>query len=137
MDIPQIQPEAAKKLLESQQARYLDVRTAGEFHQGHVPGAINIPIAELDPATGRLQANPDFVSAVQAGFPKGKQLIVGCQSGGRSMAACELLIDAGYTNLHNLDGGFGGVIAPSGQVIQEGWATLGYPIERGSVAAKS
>lgn len=132
MQVHQITPEDTKRLLESKQWTYLDVRTVPEFYQGHVPGSINIPVAEISPASGRMEFNPNFLVAVQSRFPVDAKLILGCKSGGRSMSACEVLMSAGYTNVRNIDGGFGGVTDGSGQMIQEGWSTLGYPIERGT-----
>jgi len=132
MQIPQITPEDARGLLDTRRWTYLDVRTMPEFFQGHVPGSINIPVAEISLATSRLEFNPNFLSAVQSRIPVDTNLIVGCKSGVRSMSACEVLMSAGYANVRNLDGGFGGVTDGSGQIIQDGWATLGYPIERGA-----
>lgn len=131
MQIPQITPEQARPLVESGQYKYLDVRTVPEFNQGHVPGALNIPVAEFNPAVSRLEFNPAFLDTVQRIVPKDANIVVGCKSGGRSQSACELVRQAGYANVVNLDGGFGGVIDPGGAVVQEGWETLGFPVERG------
>jgi hypothetical protein len=39
---------------------------------------------------------------------------------------------AGYENICNMVGGFGGKITPDGQVVEPGWASLGLPVERGA-----
>ena len=85
---------------------YLDVRSTGEFAQGHPKGAKNVPILEGDPRTGKLVPNPDFLSVVQANFPKDARLIVGCRSGPRSTSACQLLERAGYTDLLHMEEGY-------------------------------
>jgi len=137
MSIAQVTPEEAKRLLDSGGFVYLDVRTAPEFVNGHAPSALNIPVAEVNPQIGRMELNEKFLGVVAANIPPDAQLIVGCKTGGRSATACEMLAQAGYKNLRNLVGGYAGITDPSGQVLQEGWSTLGYPIERGDGGAKS
>jgi rhodanese-related sulfurtransferase len=132
MTIPEITPAEAKKLLDENNGYvYLDVRSVAEFLAGHAPGAMNIPIAEPNPATGQMEPNPDFLSVVEATIPRDAKLIVGCKSGGRSARACGILDRAGYTNPHNLVGGFGGAVDPAGEIVAKGWSMLGYPVERG------
>lgn len=138
MNIPQVSPADAKRLIDSDpDVVYLDVRTVPEFSAGHPPGAINIPIAELNPATGCMEMNRDFLAAVQRAIPADRRVIVGCMSGGRSQAAAELMFEAGFRKVSNLAGGFGGVVAPSGEVIEDGWSTLGYEVERGDGGDRS
>ena len=132
MSFTQITPEQTKRRLDADDGTvYLDVRTAPEFQQGHAPGAFNIPVAEMNPAAGRMELRADFVSQVKKHWPKDAKLVLGCKTGGRSTTACQLLAVAGYTDLANLVGGFMGIADAKGQVTQEGWSTLGYPIERG------
>jgi rhodanese-related sulfurtransferase len=136
MSIAQVTPEEAKRLLDRDGFLYLDVRTVPEFVNGHPPSALNIPVAEINPQTGRMEINEKFLGVVAANISPDAQLLVGCKTGGRSATACEMLAQAGYKNLRNVVGGFAGVTDPSGQVVQEGWSTLGYPIERGDGGAK-
>lgn len=64
----------------------LDVRSAGEFADGHVEGAVNL--------------NGKDVSKVQTLLPnKSQQIVVHCKSGGRSAKASEMLAEMGYTNV--------------------------------------
>ena len=137
MTIAQVTPDEAKRLLDGGGIVYLDVRTVPEFVNGHPPSALNIPVAELNPQTGRMEINEKFLGVVTANVPPDAQLLVGCKTGGRSATACEMLAQAGYKNLRNMVGGFAGVTDPSGQVVQEGWSTLGYPVERGDGGAQS
>ena len=50
--------------------------------------------------------------------------------GPRADAAARLLGDAGYKDVSSVQGGFGGMRAPSGEVIAEGWLGLGYPVSK-------
>lgn len=69
----------------------LDVRTPGEFSQGHIDGAVNIPVAEL---SERLQELPN----------RDSNIVVYCKSGGRSGRAQQLLEKSGFKNVLNLGG---------------------------------
>jgi len=108
---------------------YLDVRTVREFTAGHPAGAVNIPVAFPDPARG-MALNPDFVKVVEAHFSKDKKLFVGCQAGPRADAAARLLEEAGYQEVASVQGGFGGMRDPSGQVLFPGWSSLGLPVSQ-------
>ena len=131
MEIRQIlPPEAARELAADPAAVYLDVRTAEEFDAGHPAGARNVAVFIFDPATRRPGPNPEFVPVVQRHLAPATKLLVGCQSGMRSQRACELLASAGYTNLANVRGGFGGAPDPAGPSVA-GWRDSGLPVETG------
>jgi rhodanese-related sulfurtransferase len=70
-------------------ARLLDVRTPGEFEGGHLPGALNIPLQDLQHRLGELAA-------------KEQPIVVYCRSGNRSAQAANLLKSAGYSSIHDL-----------------------------------
>ena len=72
----------------------LDVRTLSEFQAGHIPGARLVPVDELE---NRLSEVPKDV----------QNLLVTCQGGTRSAAACYYLSEKGYTNLLNMYDGMG------------------------------
>ena len=78
-------------LAEGTNLRVLDVRRPGEFTAGHVPHAENAELAHL----GELAANID----------KSEHIVVICQSGYRSAAACSVLQKHGFTNVSNVIGG--------------------------------
>jgi rhodanese-related sulfurtransferase len=82
----------------------LDVRQAGEYQSGHVPGAVHIELGDL-PA--RLQAAP-------AGA------VVMCGHGERAMTAASLLQRAGHRGLAVLAGGPGDWAAVTGRPLREG-----------------
>jgi metal-sulfur cluster biosynthetic enzyme/rhodanese-related sulfurtransferase len=70
----------------------LDVRTEAEWANGHIPRAHLVPVDELE---DRLRELP----------PKDARILVHCAAGGRSLQACQILADKGYTRLLNLVGG--------------------------------
>ncbi len=70
----------------------LDVRTDKEFKQGHIPGALHIPLDELGNKAKKLRRD--------------KELVVYCQSGNRSIWAIKRLMGMGFTHLSNLKGGY-------------------------------
>src|ERR1700736_5282002 len=106
MAIKQQKPaEAHDTLSKNPGAIYLDVRTEGEFAQGHAAGALNGPVVFIK-GPGNMQLNDDFETIVEKVIPKNTKLIVGCQAGGRSERACEILGGAGCPHLHNGVGGF-------------------------------
>jgi len=82
----------------------LDVRTSGEYAEGHIKGAKLIPVQVL----------VDHLNEV----PHDKQVYVYCKSGGRSSRASKLLASHGYTNIENIKGG---IVA---------WKAAGYPVEK-------
>jgi metal-sulfur cluster biosynthetic enzyme/rhodanese-related sulfurtransferase len=88
-----VQPAPALVLWERQPGLFvLDVRTEAEWANGHIPRAHLVPLDELE---DRLRELP----------PKDAQILVHCAAGGRSLQACQILADKGYTRLLNLAGG--------------------------------
>jgi phage shock protein E len=73
-------------------AALVDVRTTEEFAASHLPAAINLPIDELETQLAAL--GPD----------KGRDIVVYCQSGGRSARAKALLLSQGFSQVHDLGG---------------------------------
>jgi rhodanese-related sulfurtransferase len=128
MAIKDITPQQAHDLLAADaNTVYIDVRTEREFANGHPHGAVNIPVAFPDPARG-MMVNADFVKVVQANFPREKKIIVGCQAGPRSTAAAGMLQQAGFQDISNMLGGFGGMRDQTGNVSAPGWAASGLPV---------
>ena len=83
---PTITGDEAKALVK-QGALLLDVRTPAEFAGGHVEGAINIPVQELEARLGDVPAKKD------------QPVVVYCHSGRRSAAAKQMLEKAGWTKV--------------------------------------
>ncbi|MBI2819013.1 MAG: rhodanese-like domain-containing protein [Acidobacteria bacterium] len=129
MDVKRHSPEETKVLLESGLGYvYLDVRTVEEFEAGHVPGARNIPFMMREPLG--MTANPHFVEDVQKNFGKDAKLVCGCQRGVRSLKAAQTLLAAGFTNVCDMRGGFGGETDQCGCIVAPGWATSGLPVSK-------
>ena len=70
----------------------LDVRTNKEYENGHIPGAIHVPLSDIGDKIKKIK--------------KDKELVVYCQSGNRSIWAIKRLMGMGYKNLFNLKGGY-------------------------------
>ena len=70
----------------------VDVRTPGEFHSGHIPGSVNLPLERLE--TAPLPGGPLFVY---------------CRSGQRSYYAVMALQNLGRKNIYNISGSFLGI----------------------------
>jgi phage shock protein E len=80
--------QVARRLMDNG-ARLVDVRSASEYRAGHVEGAINIPVVQLEDRLGELE-------------PKQKAVIVYCRTGHRSAAAASILRSAGFTQVFDL-----------------------------------
>ncbi|MBK5254610.1 MAG: rhodanese-like domain-containing protein [Vicinamibacteria bacterium] len=109
--------EAAEKMEEGY--LYLDVRSIPEFENGHPKGAFNIPLMHAGKAG--MSPNSRFMEEVTKAFPKDAKIVVGCQSGGRSVGACGLMEMEGYKDLFEQRAGFGG----NGR--EPGWRSTGLP----------
>ena len=94
-----ITEDEAAPLIENN-AVIIDVRTGGEFASGYIDGAINIPL--------------DNISSINGSVDKDTVIILYCASGMRSTEAAKTLVDLGYTNVYNLDGG---LINWSGELV--------------------
>ena len=81
------------ELIANQDVVIFDVRTASEFAEGHIEGAINIDYKQ-----------GDFVERSKATLPKDRTIAVYCRSGRRSAGAADLLAKEGF-KLVNLKGG--------------------------------
>jgi rhodanese-related sulfurtransferase/rubrerythrin len=69
----------------------LDVRQPEEYEDGHIPGAILIPLGELE--------------ARQEELERDKKIVAYCRSGHRSMAAAIALCGLGFKDVHHMEGG--------------------------------
>lgn len=85
-------------------ALVLDVREPFEYADGHVAGSVLVPLATVADRAGD--------------FPKDQPVYVVCRSGNRSLVAARTLVEAGYTDVRNVEGG---MIA---------WAAARLPVQR-------
>jgi len=86
--------EFQKKLKEDKSIQLVDVRTPGEYEDGHLEGAFNID-----------WRGPDFDLLVSK-LDKSKPVLVYCLSGGRSASAAKKMQEMGFTAIYNMQGGF-------------------------------
>ena len=109
---------------------YIDVRSIPEYEGGHPAGAYNVPLLHYDPQTGQQTPNPEFLAVMEANYPRDTKLLIGCQVGGRSAQAAQLLTARGYQQVANVRGGFGGARDPAtGALVDEGWSMAELPVE--------
>ena len=118
--------------LQQQGGTYVDVRSRAEFEAGHAADAFNVPLLDRDSTTGQVMPNPDFVRVMQAAFPPEAKLLIGCQVGGRSMRAAQILESFGFQDVTNVKGGYAGMRDPMGRSIDPGWEESGLPVETGA-----
>ncbi len=89
----QIDQEAAKEMMDTQEVIVLDVREQNEYDSGHIPGAVLLPVGTI---------NEDTAAAV---IPeKDSSVLVYCRSGNRSKTASSALAELGYSNIYEFGG---------------------------------
>ncbi|MEZ5644389.1 MAG: rhodanese-like domain-containing protein [Burkholderiaceae bacterium] len=101
-----LKPTDAVMLMNREKAVVVDVCDPAEFASGHVTGARNVPLTELEaklPATVKNKATP---------------VILVCASGMRSNRAVAIARKLGYENAHSLAGGMGA------------WRSASLPVEK-------
>lgn len=103
-----ISNEELENILSNKPDEYvlLDVRTANEFAEGHIPQAMNIDFNDLD-----------FVDKIKKLNPQKKYLIC-CYSGQRSYFAASIMYDNGFKKLAHLDSGV------------KDWQSKKFPLEK-------
>ena len=98
----QVNAEEAAAMMEEESGYIiLDVRTAQEYSEKHIPGAINIPNETI--GTEDIPELPDIEQLI----------LVYCRSGNRSKQASEKLVKLGYTNIVE----FGGINDWTGETV--------------------
>ncbi len=117
--------EAAEMMTEAGYV-YVDVRSIPEFDDGHPKGAYNIPLVQMGPRG--MAPNPDFLRVFEGSFPKDASLILGCQTGGRSLQAAQILQTQGFSDVVDQRAGFGGAPPTMGSGPEPGWRALGLPV---------
>lgn len=87
-------PAEANDFIAEKDPVILDVRTPGEYREGHIAGAVNLPLNAIDDTT-----------AMEAIGSYGKPVLVYCTIGHRSAMAAQMLVDLGFTNVYDLANG--------------------------------
>jgi len=97
--------EEAKTMLEdNKNVVLIDIRNRDEYNVEHLRGAKNIPLDQLDKRHEKL--------------PRDKEIVVYCQTGGRSIRAIRKLEVAGFSQLYHMHEGL------------RGWKKAGYPTRK-------
>ena len=91
--IESISPKEASAMSTEQKAVIIDVREDSEWNEQHIPGAIHIPLGQLNERLSELKQYKD------------SPVITQCRSGGRSAKAFDVLKTAGFSKVYNMDGG--------------------------------
>jgi rhodanese-related sulfurtransferase len=101
--VPEITPAEARARQE-RGAVLVDVREESEWQEGHVSGALHIPIGTLPQRLGELDRNTEVITV--------------CRSGNRSAFAADALLKAGFPRVSSMTGG---TVA---------WTDQGLPVSR-------
>jgi rhodanese-related sulfurtransferase len=88
-----VSPHDAASMLAKKQAIIVDVREEDEWNQQHIPGALHIPLGQLNSRLAELEQH------------KETPIITQCQSGRRSQQALTVLKSLGFSKVYNLEGG--------------------------------
>ncbi|MCG3197378.1 MAG: putative adenylyltransferase/sulfurtransferase MoeZ [bacterium] len=92
--IPQITaPELKAKLDAKEDFLLLDVREQHEYDIARIPGATLLPLSVIQQRVGELEDH------------KGREIVIHCKMGGRSMQACQFLQSQGFSKVVNVAGG--------------------------------
>ena len=83
----------ATQLINRRNAVVIDLRAAADFTHGHLPSARHLQFSELDAKIGQFVKN------------KSNPVLLVCQTGQQSHKALRIVKDAGYAEVHVLDGG--------------------------------
>jgi rhodanese-related sulfurtransferase len=102
--------ELHAKLHAGELLRIIDVRSPSEFASGHVPGAVNVPLATIHDSI--------------PGIAPEEAVVLVCQGGVRSQSACEKVLQ-NHQKLYNLVGG------------TSAWVAAGLEVETSPKATRS
>lgn len=89
-----LDPDAATRLYNRQEAVFVDLRGENAYHSAHLPGAVNVPLEHLEQQARRLERF------------QGRPLIVYCDSGRQGRKAVQALRGRGWETVYQLKGGF-------------------------------
>jgi rhodanese-related sulfurtransferase len=103
---PWVNTLQATQLMNREDALVIDLRSAADFAKGHILGAKNLPLAELEKRAGELDKH------------KAKPVILHCADGNRAGDGVALLRKNGFASVVNLSGGYAA------------WQQAGLPVEK-------
>ncbi len=103
---PWVNTLEATQLINRSDALVVDLRSAEDYAKGHILGARNLPLADLERRAGELEKH------------KSKPLIVHCADGNRAGGGVAALRKLGFGSVSNLSGGYAA------------WQQAGLPVEK-------
>lgn len=103
---PWVNTLEATQLINRSDALVIDLRSAEDYAKGHILGAKNIPLADLERRKGELDKH------------KAKPVIMHCGDGNRAGGGVALLRKSGFGSVHNLAGGYAA------------WQAAGLPVQK-------
>ncbi|NLD91856.1 MAG: rhodanese-like domain-containing protein [Fibrobacter sp.] len=98
--------QSVRDLLDESELLILDVRSMEEYAVGHLKKSKNIPVQSLSLKIASLL---DW---------KDKKVLVYCHSGGRSMAASQMLKKSGFTKIYNMTGGVSAWVGMGNKLVK-------------------
>ena len=98
-----VTPDVAKKMME-EGVVLIDVREPDEFAEGHVKGAVNVPMSVLKPGNNPFKLSLKPGMKLNAVPNLNDKVLVQCKSGVRAENASKILIETGYKNVYNAYG---------------------------------
>lgn len=102
----EVSVDELKKMMNDGNVQLLDVRTPNEWNDGHIKGAINVPIGEFKSRIGSLELNG------------GKPIVAICLSAHRSIPAVRVLLKNGFKDAVQLQGGMKAWRAANGEEVK-------------------
>lgn len=109
--VPNLSAAESVTLINRSNALVLDVRDDAEFASGHIADATHIPLADLATRLGELKKY------------QSKAILVNCQTGMRTSKASDILRNAGFTQVHVLQGGLNAWLAAKLPVVTKSAVT--------------
>ena len=97
--------QLARELSREGRPFLLDVRTQTEWDEGHLAGAVHVPLTQLQARAGEL--------------PRGREIAIHCKGGYRSVIAASLLERAGLGPLSDLEGGYMAWLEARQPIVQD------------------
>jgi len=101
-----VAPNEAVRMINSENAVVVDVRSAGDYKKGHILNAINVPLAGVSERAAEISKDTD------------RPILCYCAMGQAAPQACDKLRKLGYTSVHAIKGGI------------NGWQAAGLPVTK-------
>jgi rhodanese-related sulfurtransferase len=113
-----VTPSKAREILENEDVFLLDVRTPAEYIHSHIEGAKLIPLKNVQMHDSVQLPDNQLLTNRMNDLPKNKNtiILVYCYSGARGSIASQMIANAGYKRVYNIQGGF------------SSWKSAGYPV---------